>query len=232
MFYQKKRYFVSLLTNKTIIMRLFILTLFFTLSTVILNAQDWSTENHQYGKLYKGYVIDTEGNKIEGFIKYRNRYIMQLEVIFFKVNDSKSPKKKYLAQNLVEYKVADKLYRVIPHSGGVGVLKRGNLVVKDGCVTHYIWYKRSSNYNKLKKRQGELDEDYAERKFPSTRVYYKKGDERAVEKAYFKEDYSKKLSKYLSLNKVLAKKVKSKQNGYTDLMDLDRIFDEYNEACH
>jgi len=213
------------------IKRLFILAFLFTFTSISVNAQDWSTEKHQYGKLYKGYIIDNEGNRIEGFIKYRNRYIMQLEVIFFKVNDPKSPKKKYLAQNLSEYKVADKLYKVIPHSGGAGTLMRGNLVVNEGCISKYVWYKRSSSYNKLKKRQGELDEDFAERKFPSSIVYYKNGDVRAVSKEYFKDDFAKKMSKYLSSNKVLAKKVKSKQNGYTKLLDVDRIFEEYNKNC-
>ncbi len=213
-------------------MRLFILTFLLTFTSISLNAQDWSTEKHQYGKLYEGYVIDNEGNKIEGFIKYRNRYIMQLEVIFFKVNDSKSPKKKYLAQNLSEYKVADKLYRVIPHSGGAGMLMRGNLVVNgEGCIKEYVWYKRSSSYNKLKKRQGELDEDFAERKFPSTHIYFKDGDGSAITKTYFKDDFAKKMSKYVSINKVLAKKVKSKKNGYTKLLDIDRIFEEYNKDC-
>ena len=210
----------------------FLLIALFTLSTVFLNAQDWSTDNYQYGKLYEGYVIDNEGNKIEGFIKYRNRYVMQLEVIFFKVNNLESPKKKYLAQNLSQYKVADKTYDVIPHSGGVGMLMRGNLLVSgEGCIKEYVWYKRSSSYNKLKQRPGESDEDLAERKFPSAHIFFKNFDQMAVSKAWFKDDFAKKMSKYVATNKVLAKKVKSKQNGYTRLLDINKIFKEYNESC-
>ncbi len=213
--------------------RILLLSILFLGINLLSNAQDWSTEKYQYGKLYKGYIIDNEGNKIEGFIKYRNRYIMQMEVIFFKVNNPESPKKKYLAQNLSEYKVADKVYHVIPHSGGVGTLLRGNLLVKDnGCIKEYIWYERGPSYNKLKRRPGETEEDFAERKFPSTRIYYKNTDQMAVTKAYFKDDFAKKMSKYLASNKDLAKKVKSKQNGYTKLLDIDRIFEEFNKGCH
>ncbi len=184
----------------------------FLIFTSTINAQDWNTDNYQYGQLYEGYVIDQEGNKIEGFIKYRNRYIMQMEVIFFKVNNPKSPKKKYLAQNLIEYKVADKLYHVIPHSGGAGMQMRGNLVVNNtGCIKEYVWYKRSSSYNKLKRRPGESDEDFAERKFPSSHIYFKDGDQMAVSKSFFKDDFAKKMAKYVSSNKVLAKKIKSKK---------------------
>ena len=208
---------------------LFLLFTFFTIST---NAQDWSKDTYQYGELYEGYIIDLEGNKTEGFIKYRNRWVMQNEVIFYKINDIESPKKKYLTSNLSEYKIADKLYHCIHYSGGNGRLVRANLVIQgEGCIKEYVWYDRASSYNKLRKKAGETEEDFGERKFPSTTVYHKEGDGLAINSDYFKEDFTKKMAKYLAANKVLAKKVKSKQSGYTKILNLRSIFAEYNESC-
>ena len=208
---------------------LFLLITFFTLS---VNAQDWSKESYEYGKLYEGYIIDLEGNKTEGYIKYRNRWVMQNEVIFYKKNDLESPKKKYMTQDLSEYKVADKLYHCIHYSGGNGRLVRANLVINgEGCIKEYVWYSRSSSYNKLKKKPGESEEDFGERKFPSNTVYYKDGDGIAIDPDYFKEDFTKKMAKYLALNKIMVKKVKSKQSGYTKILNLRAIFAEYNESC-
>ena len=56
----------------------------FVLIGVSTNAQDWSLDKYKYGELYKGYVIDNEGTRIDGYIKYRNRWVMQNEVIFYK----------------------------------------------------------------------------------------------------------------------------------------------------
>ena len=46
----------------------FCLSLFILLS-ITAQAQDWSLDTYKYGEQYEGYVIDNEGNKIEGFIK-------------------------------------------------------------------------------------------------------------------------------------------------------------------
>ncbi|MBL1281509.1 MAG: hypothetical protein COA33_014635 [Fluviicola sp.] len=204
----------------------------FMLLSISSIAQDWSLDNYQYGKLYKGYIIDNEGTRIDGYIKYRNRWVMQNEVIFYKVDNLESPKKKYMTSNLSEYKVADKLYHVIPFSGKVGIQMRANLVTNaEGCIKEYVWYDRASSYNKLKKRPGESDEDFGTRKFPSTKVYFKSTDGMGVTKAFFKDDFAKKMAKYLALNKVLAKKVKTKKPGYTKLLDIAKIFKEYNKEC-
>ena len=49
-------------------------------------AQDWSTDTYKYGEQYPGYVINLNGKKIEGFVKLRNRFVMQDEVIFYKMH--------------------------------------------------------------------------------------------------------------------------------------------------
>ena len=93
-------------------------------------SQDWSTNTYKYGEQYEGYVITDEGERVDGYIKYRNRMIMQEEVIFYSVKDNPSTKKKYMADKLSEYKVGDKLYHCIPYSGSSARATRANLCTR------------------------------------------------------------------------------------------------------
>ena len=207
------------------------LLLAFTILGLSVSAQDWSTSKYKYNELYEGYVVTAEGEKIEGYVKYRNRYVMQEEVIFYKTKTG--TKKKYMANQLMEYKVADKLYHCINYSGGASISQiRANLVVNgEGCIKEYVWYDRASGYNTLKKREGETDKEFGDRKFPPTTVYFKQGDEMAVTAAYFSKDFTKKMSAYVKPQKELYKKVKSAQSGYSKPFNLEAIFKEYNENC-
>lgn len=195
-----------------------------------LFAQDWSTDKYQYGELYKGYVVTNEGEKIEGYVKYQNRTDMQEEIIFYKTKAGS--KEKYEASDLLEYMVADKLYHCIRYSGNSAHNKQANLVVDDqGCLREYVWYERAPGYNALIQREGETDEEFSERKYPSKTVYHKKGDDLAVDKEYFKADFGKNVSSYLSENKELSKKIKKGESGYTKMFELEKIFKEYNDNC-
>lgn len=198
-----------------------------------VRSQDWSTDTYQYDEQYPGYVITKEGERIDGFIKYRNRYVMQEEVIFYKVKDNPSTKERYLAEDLKEYKVADKTYHCINYSGGASVTKiRGNLLIDGkGCIKKYVWYDRASGYNTLIRGEGESDEDFGNRKFPPTTIYYKVGDEMAVNADFFRDDFTKKMAAYVKDNKELYKKVKAEENGYAQLFNMEAIFDEYNKDC-
>ncbi|MFT5859633.1 MAG: hypothetical protein ACI865_001737 [Flavobacteriaceae bacterium] len=196
-------------------------------------AQDWSSDTYIYGKQYVGYVIDTDGERIDGFIKYRNRAIMQEEVIFYREKDNTSTKKKYLVADLKEYKVADKLYHCIPYSGNSGGQSvRGNLVMDDaGCIKSYKWYTMASGYKSMKKRPDESSEDYGKRKFPAQKVYFKSTDGIGVTKAFFDDGFNKKMAEYVADNKELSKKVKSKASGY-DARGFMKIIKEFNEGCN
>lgn len=200
--------------------------------SVVANAQDWTSGKYQYDEQYPGYVITKEGEKIEGFIKYRNRYVMQEEVVFYGKKGNNSTKETYEAGDLLEYKVADKLYHCIPFSNSASMQIRANLVMDDsGCIKKYVWYDRASGYNTLQRREGESDQDLLDRKFPPTIAYFKTGDDIPVTEAYFKDDFTKKMSTYLKDNKELAKKVKAGESGYDKIMHLEKIFKEYNENC-
>jgi len=195
-------------------------------------AQDWSTDKYQYSELYEGYIVDKDGRKTEGFIKYQSRYKLQEEVIFYKKkNDTK--RTIYDADDLSEYKVADKHYRVINFSGGASVQKmRGNLIINEGgCIKKYVWYDRAPGYNQLKRRPNETAEEFGDRKFPSVYAYYKDGDEMAVTEEFFDKDFTNKMKAYVKDCKELYKKVKAATSGYNKILNMESVFNEYNECC-
>lgn len=197
-----------------------------------LFAQDWTTGTYKYNEQYEGYVVTLDGEKIGGFIKYRNRYVMQNEIIFYSEKGNSSTKKKYYPKDLKEYKVGDKLYHCFKLSGAIsGRDVKANLVKnEEGCIREYVTYERASGYNTLKKKPGESDEAFGNRKFPSTAVYYKDGDEFGVDRKYFSDNFPKKMATYVSGNKALAKKIKSKTDGYKE-GNFKKIIAEYNEGC-
>lgn len=210
---------------KNIILSLFVLT------SISLSAQDWSTDVYKYGEEYPGYVIEANGNKIEGFIEYRNRYSMQNEVVFFKTKGDKKSKLKFDTGDLKEYKVADKLYHCINYSGGLlSKPIKANLLVTDGCIREYVWYNRAENYTTMQKLQGESDEDFNKRLYPPTTIYYKEGDEKPVETSYFAMKFTSKMAEYVAKDKELAAKVTAGEKGYKMLNILD-IIAEYNKNC-
>ena len=198
-----------------------------------LKAQDWNSPDYIYDEQYEGYVITKEGEKIRGFVKYRNRFIMQEEVIFFADKDDNKTKKRYFTQDLQGFGVADKIYECLAYSGGASVTDiRALLVVRgSGCIKEYVWYDRAAGYTTMTLMEGESEEQLGNRKFPPTTVYYKVGDDIPVTAKYFEDDFTKKMGMYIKDNKELAKKVKAGTVGYNKGMYLEAIFKEYNESC-
>lgn len=203
----------------------------FMLSSFIMLAQDWSSDVYKMGELYPGYIIDASGKKTEGFIKYDNRYDMQNDVLFYTDKDDKKSKVKYATADLKEYMVADKLYHCIHYSGGLLAKPiRANLVVKEGCITEYVWYDRNEAYMTMTRGAGESEEDFYARMYPPTSVYLKDGDEEAKTIAGFALKFADKMSEWISDNAALSEKVASKEKGYGALNMLN-IIDEYNANC-
>lgn len=194
-------------------------------------AQDWSTDVYRYGEEYPGYIITASGEKIEGFITYRDRYSMQNNIDFYTDKTNKKSKTKYKTEDLKEYLVADKLYHCIHYSGGL--LKkpiRGNLVVEEGCIMEYVWYDRADNYMTMQKGSGETEEEFMARMYPPKTVYLKKGEEEPKTTDYFAIKFADKMSEWISDNKELSQKVANKEKGYGMLRMLE-IIDEYNANC-
>lgn len=197
-----------------------------------VSAQNWSTENFTYGELYPGYIITSEGERIGGFIKYRNRYVMQNEVIFYRDKEDPKTKKKYKPENLKEYKVADKVYHILNYTGSALTTgKRALLIVNSGCISEYVWYERADGYNHLLQGKNESNEDFAKRKYPESIVFYKSGDDVPVEPTFFEEKFTKKMTAYIADNKSLASQVKSEKRSY-GVPVIRSIFEEYNVGCN
>ena len=138
---------------------------------------------------------------------------------------------KYKTADLKEYKVADKVYHCIPYSGGLsGKAIRANLLVKDGCITEYVWYNRAENYAVMQKSPSETDEEFMTRMYPPVTVYLKKGDDKPRTVDYFGLKFSTKMSEWISDNKELSAKVANKENGYK-MLNILNIIDECNAAC-
>jgi hypothetical protein len=113
----------------------FSLILLITLN-VQVSAQDWSTDKYQYDELYPGYVIKADGEKIAGFIKYRNRMSMQDEIVFFMDKNNSKTKETYRPEELLEYEVAEKHYDCIKYSGSaLNNDTKAVLLVKKGCIS-------------------------------------------------------------------------------------------------
>jgi hypothetical protein len=208
---------------KKILLPLILLTAFISFS------QDWDPTVYKYGEQYPGYVIDSKGKKIEGFIKYTNRYDLQNTVVFYTEKGNRKTKEKYKSKDLKEYKMADKVYKCIKYSGGLMKKPiRGNLVIGEGCITRYTWYNNESSV--VRKNPGESYEEYMIRKYPSTNVYKNQNSGEIKTMQNFGLGYAKKMSAFIKDNKGLAAKVKGKKKGYK-MLAIEAIFDEYNEAC-
>jgi hypothetical protein len=203
----------------------------FMLSSFIMMAQDWSSDVYKMGELYPGYIVDASGKKTEGFIKYDNRYDMQNDVLFYTDKADKKSKVKYATADLKEYMVADKLYHCIHYSGGLLAKPiRANLVVKEGCITEYVWYDRNEAYMTMTRGSGESEEDYYARMYPPTQVFLKDGDEDAKTIASLALKFAEKMSEWISDNAALSEKVATKEKGYGALNML-YVIEEYNTNC-
>ncbi|MEO8590504.1 MAG: hypothetical protein ABI432_14100 [Flavobacteriales bacterium] len=208
---------------------LFSAVLFVAISAT--HAQNWDPSVYHSGELYPGYIIDASGKKTEGYIKMQDRYSMQNEVLFFTDKEDKKSKVKYKADDLKEYRIADKVYRCINYSGGLsGSAIRANLVVAEGCITQYVWYNRAENWALLQKGASETEEEFMARLYPSVMVFMKPGDEKPRSLDYFGLKFATKMSEYVAENKELAAKVANKEDGYGMLRILE-IIQEYNAAC-
>lgn len=204
---------------------------FIALFATAAQAQDWSSDVYRIGEQYPGYVITEGGEKIEGFIRYGDPYNMQTDVLFFGEKGNKKSKVKYKTADLKEYKVADKLYHCIHYSGGL--LKkpvRANLVVSEGCITEYVWYDNPEGYALMTRGSNESIEDYYARRYTSTMVYKKQGDEEVKALSSFGIKFADKMSEFVSDNEELARKVANKEKGY-GMISIQAIINEYNANC-
>ncbi len=194
-------------------------------------AQDWSTDTYQYGELYEGFIVLQDGEKIHGHIKYQNRVKMQDEIVFYRDKDVAGTKKRYYPKDLVEYQVGDKYYHCLSNYGSkVGFSPKAVLVRNDGCLMTYVYYERSSEYNKLVQGNEEESDEFGDRKYPETLLIRERGSEEIYKVEEMQEEFDKLMSKLVRSNKELSNRIKQKVSGYT-YDRFDHIVEEFNNEC-
>ncbi len=197
--------------------------LLLALTTIMANAQDWSPSVYQIGKLYQGYVIKNNGERIDGYIEAQRRgsidsYLRsnQTCVIFYSDPDNKRMSVVYTPDSIKEYMIADKYYKSMHYSGGLFSKPLQFLLqVSDGHIAKYVWYTPSE------------DRTPYEMKFEE-QFLYQKGDEMPIELSTLVFNFAEKVSTLVSEDVELSQKVLNKEKGYK-LLNIEKIIAEYNE---
>jgi hypothetical protein len=201
----------------------------FMLTTFFMMAQsDWSSDTYKYRELYPGYIVK-DGEKIEGFVQYTNRHDLQSTVVFYTDKNDRKSKTKYKSKDLTEYKMADKVYHVINYTGGL--LSKplgGNLLIQDGCIKKYVYYSKDTDVTT--RNAGETQEEYMNRRYPSTVLYMKDGDEKPQTVAKLGMGFAKQAPEWLADQPELAQKIANKEKGYK-FINMDAVVEEYNANC-
>lgn len=222
---------------KTVLILPVTLFLFFSFSfaqdDTSLNV-DWSPEIYQVGKIYPGYIIENEGDTIQGYIKALNRCSTggigksnQNWVEFYSSPTDRKPMDKFNPKKIKGYKIADKLYESISYSGGLLKAPNFNLVVNEGAIRTYEWYATVDNFSSLRKQSGETWEAYDARRYETSVIFAKDPSEPEASSS-FALGFRKKMSKFVADNSALADKISNKEKGY-GLIHIYDIIQEYNE---
>jgi len=181
----------------------------FLLVALLSNNSAYSQQQiYRLNNYYKGYTINNDGIKEEGFIKYTNEENRYKKIVFKKELNTK--KKIYSPKQIKAYKLADKIYHSVIFKGLLGKEHKFLVLEEEGCINKY-YYRSFEN--------GE---------WKSQLVISNTNETISTEIFIFK--FSKKMAKFISDNKVLSAKVKNKEKGYR-LINFYSIVDEYNTAC-
>lgn len=210
---------------------LFALMALIALNFSTIQAQNWGENVYKSGEYYPGYIITSDGEQIDGHIKFSNRYTMQNKIVFTPDVKNKKSKENYNTDDLKEYHFADKTYHVIHYSGGLFKKPlKAVLLADDGCIKRYVWYNRADNYMSLSKSSGESEEEYLARLYPPDEIFLKDGEEYPKSTSMFALKFADKMSELVKEYAELAEKVSNKEKGY-GMLGLYNIIAEYNEWC-
>lgn len=188
-----------------------------------LSAQDWSTSVYLEGKIYPGYIIKTNGDKIDGYLKALSRGSVdgvgnsnQNKVIFYSDPENNKTKIVYKPEDLKGYMIADKYYKAMNYSGGLSAGPiRFLLQLTEGQISRYVWYDHTG-------RDTQLNPIFEEK------FIIQKGDEKPAEESMIMLGFANKVSALVSDNVELANKVRAKEEGYKVTKFYD-IIAEYNK---
>lgn len=177
-----------------------------------VRSQDWSGKIYQAGKIYPGFYVTNTNDTVQGYFQHGTPAGNQKKCLFYTNEMDRKPASEFKPDDIKSYKVADKLYRSIPFSGGLNnKALRFNLVTRDGAITQYVFYSEDGNAT------------------PEP-VFHKPGDaenSKPLQMGYFALGFAKKMGAYVADYAELAAKVTGKEKGY-GMLDLLAIIDEYN----
>jgi len=169
---------------------------------------------------YSGYIIDANGQKIEGLIKDKNE-VTNCDKIKFKNSDGK--KVKFKNKNVKSYYVNDKEYVMMPHKRPRGFFngKHGFMrVIERGKVDLY-------SYSYYVQRGGHTNAQgvtVGGSLYEKIDYYLKREGEEVflVRKLRFKNN----ISKYLSQNENLVKRIKERELRYSDIRQIVQFYNK------
>jgi hypothetical protein len=194
-------------------------------------AQDWNSYPFKRGEQFEAVLITLHNDTLKGFVKFEDPVAMQEEVHFYAKQNVKKSLTVYKPADLVSYEVGDKLYHCIPYSGGVGSKTiRGNLLVKEDCITEYVWYYKAEHASTIYQEKDESLQEFYDRKFLNYEVFYNTSQSQAVDLDYFLMSYERRMADFVKEDEALSSNVLNKKRGYGKMHVLS-IIQKYNSNC-
>jgi len=184
-------------------------------------------------KLYPGVIVLKKGDTLKGYIRWINRQANQRRLMYYKNNDSKTKAITIRSIGVKSYTINNQVYENVQPEKDKAFLDPDVLLYKvlDGGICLYQVYcdtiglrfkqKNDSNFYDVCRKDSECSKIlYA----------YKKGEKAAnlSDGFAFGMNYKENMSKLVSENADLSKKVLEKEKGYR-MIHRDKIILEYNE---
>jgi hypothetical protein len=195
--------------------------LFVISSMAIAQKPDWSSDVYRFDEIYPGYIVKTNGEKIEGYLRALHRGqpedgispSNQTRCEFYSDPKNKKTKVVYKVADLQGYKIADKYYKSIGYSGGLtSKINNFCLQTSTGRIASYVWYSW----------EGGVGGKWVEKSI------IQKADEKPIEESSLMLGFAKKMSEMVSDYPELAAKVLNKEKGY-GVGSFFEVIKEYNE---
>ena len=187
-------------------MRNLLLTnLILTLS--LLAFQSTAQQGYKAGQYYEGYVIKTDGSRVEGFIRYGSMPWNRNYLTFYKDKTNRRTKKEYKPKNVAGYKVGSEEYHTIRFGAVIKEYVFAKLEVDGHIKTYSVAEETEEGWRYV--------------------MVLKKGDEEAIGVTRFIR-FAKQMSEYINDYEELSTKVKNKEKGYR-LLHMEAILAEYNK---
>ncbi len=193
-----------------------------------------TVQNISLWTLYPGYIVTNENDTTRGYIMLGNLIYNQSKALYFKNETDTKYSAKYKAKKIKSYKVGPRSYDSFKYRPNMSEANGYHFFMKiiDGPITEYRWYYEPEERTR---QRVEINEDNIllskiDLSFNENDLQYSKIGRKLNGKPFsfnmvlnFKNAMSKLVSDYPEL----AKKIKSKQEGYR-VADQEKIIKEYN----